>query len=205
MLVVIGDEETIRNVKEVARNLDQAKPQVLIKVVFMEVQHSDASDIGIEGSYNNQNKFFSGISGFMTNYSIFTNFTSSGSGTNSILVPSGTSILPTSITPIRSSATINNAFGAAALGNTGTPGAGLYQVLGSDFTATLRAIAQAGRVQVLSRPSIMARDRQPATIQVGQNFRWSHRSLRGCCQYAPAECHLHRNWNHPDCDALYHV
>jgi general secretion pathway protein D len=34
---------------------------------------------------------------------------------------------------------------------------------------TLRAIAQAGKAQLLSRPSILARDRQPATIQVGQN------------------------------------
>ncbi|MBC8096419.1 MAG: type II and III secretion system protein, partial [Akkermansiaceae bacterium] len=49
-------------------------------------------------------------------------------------------------------------------------GAGIYQLLGNDFQATLRAIAQAGKAQLLSRPSILARDRQPATIQVGQNI-----------------------------------
>ena len=48
------------------------------------------------------------------------------------------------------------------------PGAGLYQVLGADFQATLRAIAQAGKAQLLSRPSIVARDRQPAQILIGQ-------------------------------------
>jgi general secretion pathway protein D len=47
-------------------------------------------------------------------------------------------------------------------------GAGLYQVLGQDFQATLRAIAQAGKVSVLSRPSILARNNQPAQIFVGQ-------------------------------------
>jgi type II secretory pathway component GspD/PulD (secretin) len=49
------------------------------------------------------------------------------------------------------------------------PGAGLYQVLGQDYQATIRAIAQAGKTEVLSRPSILARNNQPATITVGQS------------------------------------
>jgi general secretion pathway protein D len=52
---------------------------------------------------------------------------------------------------------------AGATGN-----AGVYSVLGSDFNATLQAIATAGKAQILSRPSILARDGQPATILVGQ-------------------------------------
>ena len=48
------------------------------------------------------------------------------------------------------------------------PGAGLYQMLGKDYQVTLRAIAQAGKAKVLSRPSILARNNQPATILVGQ-------------------------------------
>jgi general secretion pathway protein D len=47
-------------------------------------------------------------------------------------------------------------------------GAGLYQILGQDYQVTLRAIAQAGNAKVLSRPSILARNNQPATITVGQ-------------------------------------
>jgi len=46
--------------------------------------------------------------------------------------------------------------------------AGLYQVLGANYQATIRAIAQAGNAKVLSRPSILARNNQPATITVGQ-------------------------------------
>jgi general secretion pathway protein D len=45
----------------------------------------------------------------------------------------------------------------------------VYQILGSDFQATLRAISQAGKAQLLSRPSVLARDNQPATIHVGQS------------------------------------
>lgn len=52
---------------------------------------------------------------------------------------------------------------AGATGN-----GGLYQVLGNDFTATIQAIAAAGRSQVLSRPSILARDGQLAKIVVGE-------------------------------------
>ncbi len=35
----------------VIKNLDQPKPQVLIKVVFLEVTYNKGSDVGVEGSY----------------------------------------------------------------------------------------------------------------------------------------------------------
>ena len=62
---------------------------------------------------------------------------------------------------------VNQAFGLASAG-TATPGAGIYQILGSDFQATIRAIAQAGKAEILSRPSILARNNQQATISLGQ-------------------------------------
>ena len=51
-----------------------------------------------------------------------------------------------------------------------TGNGGIYQILGSDFTATLQAIATSGKAQVLSRPSILARDGQMAEIVVGQSI-----------------------------------
>jgi general secretion pathway protein D len=42
--------------------------------------------------------------------------------------------------------------------------------MGSDFNATLQAIATAGKLQVLSRPSILARDGQMAEIVIGQSL-----------------------------------
>jgi general secretion pathway protein D len=62
--------------------------------------------------------------------------------------------------------TAGNNFGLASSGNP----QGLYQFFGSDFTATLRAIATVGKAQVLSRPSILARDGQMAKIVVGQEI-----------------------------------
>lgn len=143
-LIVIGDDATIDQIKEVVSNLDRPQPQVLIKVVFLEVQHNNASDIGIEGGWGK------GIGNSMTG-AVANAFGASSLG--SVFSPTNLNVFGQPI-------------GAFA---PNPPGAGLYQILGSDFQATLRAIAQAGKVQLLSRPSILARDRQPATIQVGQD------------------------------------
>jgi general secretion pathway protein D len=161
-LIITADEETTKAMMEVVKNLDRPQPQVLIKVVFLEVTHNDSFDFGIEGQYNGHSSAFGRVTSYLTNFNVITNFTSSGSGSNFV---SGTSIVPTQVIPQTNAFGINNVFG---LGN--TPGsAGTYSLLGADFTATLRAIAQAGKAQLLSRPSVLARNNQPATIQIGQN------------------------------------
>ncbi|MBM3846963.1 MAG: hypothetical protein FJ405_11850 [Verrucomicrobia bacterium] len=127
-LIVITDDETSQYISQVITNLDRPKPQVLIKVVFLEVTHNDGSDIGVEGSIRKK------LEG-----STF------GSASNLLGL-------------------------ATAGGLPVPPGAGLYQILGNDFQATLRAIASAGRTEVLSRPSVLTRHNQPATIMVGETL-----------------------------------
>ena len=149
-LVVIADEQTSMQISNVIANLDRPKPQVLIKVVFLQVQHNNGLDFGVEGAFgknigggttaNAANVF--GLSGLN---SIVTNFNSIGPA------QAVTALSPPTTTGVGGGAN------------------GLYQILGSDFQATLRAIAAAGKAQVLSRPSILARDGQPATIVVGQS------------------------------------
>jgi general secretion pathway protein D len=151
-LIVIADERTREYISQVVSNLDKPKPQVLIKVVFVEVTHNKASDIGIEGAYR-QNIGDPIVTGFMTNFQVI-----NAGMTNAAIVPS-------SITPITSSLSASNIFG---LGNAGSP-AGLYQIFSQDYQVTLRAIAQTGQAKVLSRPSVIARNNQPATITVGQS------------------------------------
>ncbi|MBL9169618.1 MAG: type II secretion system protein GspD [Verrucomicrobiales bacterium] len=129
-LIVITDDETSQYISQVITNLDRPKPQVLIKVVFMEVTHSKGSDIGIEGSLSKK------IGG-----------STIGSVSNLFGLTPG----------------VGGSLAAPA-------GGGLYQVLGNDFTATLRAIASAGKTEVLSRPSILTRNSQPATITVGKTL-----------------------------------
>ena len=123
-ITFITDEETAKYVKQVIASLDRPKPQVLIKVVFLEVTYNNSLDIGVEGT----------ITG--------------GKG--------------------HTSAIASNIFGLAATGASAASPAGMYTILGKDFAATLRAIAQAGKTEVLSRPSILTRNNQQATISLGQ-------------------------------------
>jgi general secretion pathway protein D len=163
-LIISADDETTKALLQVIKNLDHPQPQVLIKVVFLEVTHNNSLDIGIEGQYNGQSSAFGRIANYLTNYSIFTNTTITTTG-GSTTTSQSTSILPGHLTGQTNSYIIGNNFGLAS-----TPGsAGTYSILGADFSATLRAIAQAGKAQLLSRPSILARNNQPATIQIGQN------------------------------------
>jgi type II secretion system protein D len=126
-LIVITDDETSQFVSQVVTNLDRPKPQVLIKVVFLEVTYGKSYDLGIEGGARKN----------------INNHTAVG---------------------------LTNLFGLAAQGAGGTPGAGLYQIAGNNFEVTLRAIAQADKTEVLSRPSILARNNQQAIITVGQEI-----------------------------------
>lgn len=154
-VVYITDEATARYVAQVLTNLDRPKPQVLIKVVFLQVTHNNASDVGLEGGWtknignattaNAANAF--GMGGLT---SAATNFSGALAGNNlNTLGQPVSSFQP--VSPISSQ------------------GAGLYQILGQDYQVTLRAIAQAGKATVLSRPSILARNNQPAQIFVGQS------------------------------------
>ncbi len=45
---------------------------------------------------------------------------------------------------------------------------GMYSLLGQDLQISLAALAKAGKTEILSRPSILARNNQPATISLGQ-------------------------------------
>lgn len=142
-LIVITDEETSQFVSQVVSNLDRPKPQVLIKVVFMEVTYRNALDFGVElGGRHSQGAEVKGAGS--------TAFGSSGLGSAATGIFTNVFGIPL------------QSFGSVP------PGAGVYQVVGSDFQATLHALAQAGKTEVLSRPSILTRNNQQATITLGQ-------------------------------------
>ncbi len=145
-LVIIADKQTTEQIKQVIASLDAPEPQVLIKVAFVEVDDNKASAIGVQGNYNGVNSSFSRIVGYSTNFATG------------------------KVSPINQSVNLNHDFGLpqSLTGATGT--GGLYQLLGNDFTATIQALATAGKAEILSRPSILARDGQMAEIVVGQSI-----------------------------------
>jgi general secretion pathway protein D len=132
-VIVTTDERTAGYVGQVISNMALPKPQVLIKVVFLQVTYNNGYDVGLEGGITKK---------IETSHPLTLN--------------------------------ASNLFGLAQQGispssgvNT-LPGAGLYTIAGNNFSATVRAIQEVGKVEVLSRPTIMARNNQEATVVVGQ-------------------------------------
>lgn len=119
-VIVITDAETNREIAKVVSALDKPVPQVLIKVLFLEVTHSKSLDLGVEGSVK---------------------FNGHGNDVH----------------------TASTDFGVAAAQQ-----GGFYNVTNVDFQATLRALATTGKLEVLSRPSVLARNNETATITIGQ-------------------------------------
>jgi general secretion pathway protein D len=68
------------------------------------------------------------------------------------------------------SAAVEGAFGLASAF---VPGAGVpsVTVAASDFDLLIRALNEQGRLQLLSNPSVMAANNQPARIQIGETIR----------------------------------
>ena len=158
-LVIVTDEDTHREMVSVIKTLDQPKPQVLIKVVFLEVTYNKGLDVGIEGSYTfNLKNPIAANTGSSTTTSATTGVIPGGTtATNSTL----TTPLNT-LANIGQTATLQNLYGLSAL----TQGS-FVRLASDDWSATLHALASKGKLEVLSRPSIMARNNQEAVIVVG--------------------------------------
>jgi general secretion pathway protein D len=157
-IVIIADKETTEQIERVIKSLDAPEPQVLIKAAFVEVNDNKALDLGVQGNYTGFSKNFSQITGYMTNYTLINPGTSTAA------------VVPSSYSAVNQSYTLQNQFGVPQSLPGATGNGGIYQIMGNDFTATLQAIATAGKAQVLSRPSILARDGQMAEIVVGQSI-----------------------------------
>lgn len=150
-MIVVTDDKTLAEIKKVISGLDRPSPQVLIKVIFLEATYNKSSDIGFSGGYmHNPNSAVSS-----------TTATTAGgvtTTTSTFLPPAGSGIVGQGF----GNPTIATIAGAVASGG------GIYSILGNDFQATLTAIAKAGKTEILSRPSILARNNQAATISLGQ-------------------------------------
>jgi len=116
-IIIITDEETNTEISRVIETLDKPVPQVLIKVLFLEVTHTSGLDLGVEGSY----QFTTGDTEILTDFDL-------------------------------------------ASATTG----GFYRIVDEDFQATLYTLATQGKLEVLSRPSVLTRNNETAMITIGQ-------------------------------------
>lgn len=165
-IVIVTDEDTHREMVGVIRQLDKPKPQVLIKVVFLEVTYNKGYDVGVEGGYTFN--FKNPINSVATTQNVESTVTTPDPTTGGTSVVKTTTANPGSaVTTLGNSANTLTQFGLAAAQTAGMPG--FYgRVIGDNYNATVKLLATRGKVEVLSRPSIMARNNQEAVIVVGQ-------------------------------------
>lgn len=159
-LVIVSDEDTYKEIMKVIKNLDQPKPQVMIKVVFAEVSLNKNLEVGLEGSYTFNVASPSVLSGSSTTTTNATANTTGGTALTSTTLTSPANLLSPGSAGTGSAQTL---FGLSQLAQ------GSFVRLATDnWQATLYALASHGVVNVLSRPTIMARNNQQAVIVVGQ-------------------------------------
>jgi len=127
-LIIVTDEQTNEQIEKVVEALDKPVPQVLIKVLFLEVTHTNNLDLGVEFKSQKDHAH----------------------------------IEPWKGTHVKSS-TIQTIFGLADQ-STGA----FYHIIDQDLEATIHALAEVTKLEVLSRPSILTRNNQQAVITVGK-------------------------------------
>jgi general secretion pathway protein D len=130
-LIVVTDDETNANIRTIIADLDKPKPQVLINVVFLQVEHDRDLNLG-------------------------TQFTLTGD-------------LAGSTNSVAATGTTNFGVPVPSVTDPSTYG-GFYSILGKDVNATIRALSTTNKTEILSRPSILTRSNQQATIMVGQSI-----------------------------------
>ncbi len=149
-LIIVADDDTQNEIQRVVKNLDRPKPQVLIKVLFAQVTLDDSLDFGVEGSYAfDINK--PGVSQLAATAAL-----QAASASAAAIIP----------TPTNGRAGGGSTFGLASVA--GQSNGAFFTLNTQNAAATLYALATKGKVNVLSRPSILARNNQEAVIVVGQ-------------------------------------
>lgn len=127
-VLVLTSSKNYEKIKPILDELDKPVGQVLIKVLFAELSHSNSVDLGTEFSMMNLNR----------NASVDT--------TQVFGAPS----------PLSYQGAITSSTGLAV------------RAIEGDIDFTLRALQETGRLNVLSRPYILASNNQLATITVGE-------------------------------------
>jgi general secretion pathway protein D len=145
-ITFVADEQTAEQIQQVLASLDKPKRQVLIKCVFLQVQHNNTLDLGLEGGWTGP------------------------VGNNTVSAASAFGLSELSGTPTTTYNALGQAIPTPTPTSSSSIGGGFAQLIGKDYQVTLQAIAQAGKAEILSRPSILARDGQLAEIVVGQSI-----------------------------------
>jgi general secretion pathway protein D len=156
-LIVVTDDNTYQIIKKIVADLDRPQPQVLIDCVFVQVTLTNELDLGTEMTYKGPVAISTNPTGTATSQ-----FGLGLANPTGAPVPPGVPDLGTGL--------LNTAPVVGGLPSAGSPSSNgiFYSLVGHDINATIHALAAVNKTEVLSRPSVLTRNNQQATILVGQ-------------------------------------
>jgi type II secretion system protein D len=188
-LIVSTAPENFIWLEEMINDLDQPPPMVLIQVLIAEVRLTDTDEFGVELGLQDSLLFDrSNVSSFQTVETTINTPSASG-GTvqtqqqsiidavgepgfnfNNPGVPLGNNLSTTALAAASHVATQGlSHFAVGRINNELGFGGFVFSAQSSGVSVLLRALQEKRRLEVLSRPQIMALDAQPSILQVGQN------------------------------------
>jgi type II secretion system protein D len=187
-LIISATDEYMAKIRDLVRQLDERPPMVMIQVLIAEVKLNDTDEFGVELGLQDSLLFDRSIVGELNTVTETTQTTSAGGAT--IATVTQQNILNAPLTPGFNFNDVQNPLGnngsTSALGtaaNVATQGLSNFSVGrvnselgfgGFVFSASsnsvnmlLRALQENRRLEVLSRPQIMALDNQQGEVTVG--------------------------------------
>ena len=157
-LIITADQNTVKNLKSVIRQLDIRRAQVLIEAIIAEITTSNDKEIGVglavDGSQRDSGSLPVGVSNF--------------AGVGDLLLSVATGTSPTSLSSGLS-------FGLGDESNSGVR-----------YGALLRALQTDQDTNILSTPNIVTLDNEEAELIVGQNLPFVTGSFTGTGSTDPA-------------------
>jgi type II secretion system protein D len=191
-LLVSATPQYYADIQRLIAQLDTCPPQVMIQVLVAEVQLNNSEEFGVEIGLQSPILFSRSVvpqAGALGDGSVTYTSPTAGVGTVPPGVTVNNSINPTAFpgfafnNPAAGLGTNPLAgpgiVGFQGLGNLGTgrtspTGSGVgglvFSAASDTFSLLIRALKTQGRVDILSRPQVMALDNQTAFIQVGQSI-----------------------------------
>lgn len=146
------------DVRRLIENLDRRPPMVLIKVVLAEVTLGDEFELGGELGLQDSLLFDRGRALAATTPNSVPGFNFNGNGTPNQSVAGAGSVASRAV----------STFGLGTVSQAAGYGGFVLSAASESFSLLLRAMQDANRAQILSRPQIMTVDNKVGFIQVGQ-------------------------------------
>ncbi|TVP98327.1 MAG: general secretion pathway protein GspD [Planctomycetaceae bacterium] len=171
------------DVRQLIESLDRRPPMVLIKVVLAEVSLGDTFELGGELGLQDSLLFdrsVANIGAEGANLSPLSNPSNSGFNFNNAGTPNNAAINPGAV-----GSRALSTFGLGTASSAAGYGGFVLSAASDSFSLLLRALQDANRAQILSRPQIMTVDNKAGFVQVGQSVARVSGLQQGGVNFAP--------------------